>query len=262
MGISHSLPLGPHLIRGTHPLPLVQPHVHPGQSLGGGSSLFVGERSDTAGSSFFSGLLQRAVCGDEGLKVVETGHRPFTTKAEGSEDFLQDGDSLVSASFGSDWRLDGVSRLEGCVLASSDASGLPQDPQVRSVGEGVPVQGSLLWSVHGSAGLHMGHGSCFSFPSPIRHSSLSISRRLADPSVFLGAGSPCSGYSSPALSLAGNCRQLGEVAADSNSVDGLSGSSPGLLSLSGLLLPKRESISFSQLATYSCLAKSSQCHLG
>ena len=34
------------------------------------------------------------------------------------------------------------------------------------------------------------------------------------------------------------------------------------LSLSGLLLPKRESRSFSQLATYSCPAKSSQCHLG
>ena len=75
---------------------------------------------------------------------METSHQPFATESEGSEDFLQDGDSPVSASFGSDWRLDGVSRLEGYVLASSDASGLPQVPQVRSVGEGVPVQGSLL----------------------------------------------------------------------------------------------------------------------
>ena len=238
MGISHSLLLGPHLIRGTHPLPLVQPHVHPGQSLGEGSSLFVGERSDRAGSSSFSGLLQPTVCGDEGLRVVETGHRPFATESEDSEDFLQDGGSPVSASFGSDWRLDGVSRLEGCILASSDASGLPQVPQVRSVGEGVPVQGSLLWSVHGSAGLHTGHGSSFSFPSPIRHSSSSISRRLADPSVLSGAGSPCSGYSSPALSLAGNCRQLGEVAADSSSANGLSGSSAGLYLFLGFSCPK------------------------
>ena len=74
MGISHSLPFGPHLIRGTHPLSLVQPHVHPGQSLGGGGSLAVGERSDRAGSSSLSGLLQPAVCGDEGLRVVEAGH--------------------------------------------------------------------------------------------------------------------------------------------------------------------------------------------
>ena len=175
MGISHSFPLIPHLIRGTHPLPLVQPHVQSGQSLGGGSSCVVGERGDRTGSSSFSGLLQPAVCGDEGLRIVEAGHRSFATESEGSEDFFQDGDSPVGASFGSDWRLDGVSRHEGCILASPGASGLPQVPQVRSIRESVPVQGSLLWSVRGFARFHAGHGSCFSFSSPIQHSSSSIS---------------------------------------------------------------------------------------
>ena len=80
--------VGPHLIRGTHSLPLVQPHVHPGQSLGGGSSLVVGERSNRAGSSSFSGLLQPAVYGDEGLRVVEAGHRPLVTESEGLEDYF------------------------------------------------------------------------------------------------------------------------------------------------------------------------------
>ena len=161
MGISHSLPLGPHLIRGTHPLPFVQPLVHQGQGLRGGSSLVIGEGGNRASSSSVSRLLQPAVCGDEGLGVVEAGHRPFVTESEGSEDFFQDGDSPVGTSFGPGWRLDGVSRLERCVLASSDASGLTQVPQVRSVREGVPVQGSLLWTAHGSAGFHTGHGSCF-----------------------------------------------------------------------------------------------------
>ena len=109
VGISHSLLLGPHLIRGTHPLPFVQPHVHPGQSLGGGGSLVVGERSDSAGSSSFSGLLQPAVCGNEGLRVVEAGHRPIVTESEGSEDFFQDRDSPVCASLGAERGLDGVS---------------------------------------------------------------------------------------------------------------------------------------------------------
>ena len=124
----------------------------------------------------------------EGLGVVEASHRPFVTESEGSEDLFQYGDSPVGTSFGSGWRLDGVSRLERCVLASSDASGLLQVPQVCSVREGVPVQGSLLWPVHGSAGFHAGHGSCFCFSSPVRHSSSSISRRLADPSIPSGAG--------------------------------------------------------------------------
>ena len=261
VGRSHSLPSGLHLIRGTHPLPFVQPLVHQGQGLGGRGSLVVGERSNRAGSSPVSRLLQLAVCGDEGLGVVEAGHRPFVTESDGSEDFFQDGDSPVGSPFGLGWRLDGVSRLERCVLAGSDASRLLQVPQVRSVWEGVPVQGSLLWPVHGSSGFHSGHGSCFGFTSPFRHSSSSLPRRLASPSILPRAGSPCSGYSNPALSLGRDCRQLGEVSAGSNSADVLSGSPAGL-SLSGLLLPKRELRSFSQLATYSCPAKSSPCHLG
>ena len=155
VGISHSLPSGPCFIRGTHPLPCAQPLVHQGQGVVGGGSLFVRERSNRASSSLVSRLLQPAVCGDEGLGVVEASHRPFVTESECSEDF-QDGDSPVGSPFGPGWRLDGVSRLERCVLAGSDASGISQVPQVRSVQEGVPVQGSLLWPVHGSPGFHSG----------------------------------------------------------------------------------------------------------
>ena len=241
VGISHSLPSGPHLIQGTCPLPCLQPFVHQGQGLGGGGSLFVGEGSNRAGSSPVSGLLQPVFCGDEGLGVVEAGHRPLVTESEGSEDIFQDGDSPVGTPFGSSWRLDGVSRLEGCVLAGSDASRVSQVPRIHSLREGVPVQGSLLWSVHGTSGFHTGHGSCFGFSSPFRHSTSSISRRLADPSFFPGAGSPCSGYSAPALSLAGNRRQLGEVrevSADSNSAHGVFGSPPGLCLFQGFACPK------------------------
>ena len=238
VGILHSLPLGSHFIQGTHPLPFVQPYVHQGQGLGGGSSLVVGERSDRAGSTSFSGLLQLAVCGDEGLRVVEAGLRPFVTESEGSEDFFQDGDSPVCFSFGSKKGLDGVSRLEGCVLASSDASGEPQVPQIHSVREGVPVQGSLLSAVHGSTGLHSGNGSGFIFSSPVRYSSSSLPRRLADPCILSGAGSPCSGHSSPALSGSRDCRQLGEVSVGSYSTDGVSGGPSGLSLFQGFACPK------------------------
>ena len=175
MGISHSLPSGPHLIQGTHPLPCIQPLVHQGQGLGGGGSLFVGEGSDKGGSPSVSRVLQPAVCGDENLRIVEAGHRPLATESAGSQVIFQDGDSPVGNSFGTSWRLDGVSRLEGCVLASSDASGAAQVPQIRSLREGVPVQSSLLWPLHGSSDFHTGHGSCFGFSSPFWHSTSSIS---------------------------------------------------------------------------------------
>ena len=113
VGILHSLPLGPYFIQGTHPLSGLLSQFHQGQSVGGGSSFFVGERGNRAGSPSFSRLLQPVTCGDESLRVVETGNRPLATESEGSEDILQDGDSPVCASVSTAWRLDGVSRLEG-----------------------------------------------------------------------------------------------------------------------------------------------------
>ena len=221
------------------PYPLYKPTSIRGKALEGEVLSLLEKGAIELAPLLSPGPLQPAVCGDEGLRVVEAGHRPLVTESEGSEDFFQDGDSPVCSSLGVERELDGVSRLEGCVLASSDSSGKPPVPQVRSIWEGVPVQSSLLWAVHGSTGLHTGHGSGFGFSSPVRHSSSSLPRRLADPSSLLGAGSPCSGHSIPSLSFAGDCCQLGEVSVSSYTAYGVSGSSPGL-SLSELRLPKRE----------------------
>ena len=73
VGISHSLPSGPHLIQGTHPLSGVQSRFHQGQGLGGGDSISGGEGSRRVGSTPVSRLLQPTICGDEGLRVVEAG---------------------------------------------------------------------------------------------------------------------------------------------------------------------------------------------
>ena len=168
---------------------------------------------------------------------MEAGYWPLATESEGPTDILQDGDSPVCTSVSMLWGLDGVSRLEGCVLVGSDASGISQVPQVRGGREGVPIQSSLLWSFHRSSGFHPGHGSCFSNPSQVRGSVTSLSGRLVNSGLLSGAGSPCSGDSITALQDFGNRRQLGEVTAGSNAADGLSWGSFWTLSLSGLLLP-------------------------
>ena len=161
MGISHSLPSDLHLIQGTHPFSSILSQFHQGQGFGGRGAFSSGERSRRTGSPPFSRLLQPSFCGDEGLRVVEAGNRPIVTKPEGVEDVLQDGDSPVGPVVGPTWGLDGVSGLEGRIFAGSDASGISQIPQVRSFREGLPVQGSLPWTLHGSTGLHTGHGSSF-----------------------------------------------------------------------------------------------------
>ena len=238
VGISHSLPLDPHFIQGTNPFSSVLPQFHQGQGFGGRSSFSSGERSRRAGSPSFSRLLQPSVCGDEGLRVVETGNRPIVTEPEGFEDVLQDGDSPVGPVVGPSWRLDGVSGLEGRLFAGSDASGISQIPQVCGVWEGLPVQSSLLWTLHGSTGLHTGHGSGFGFFTSVQDLLALPSRRLAHPSRLPGAGSPCSGVSPPALSGSRYHRQLGKVTSDSVSVCGISRGSFGLCDFQGFACPK------------------------
>ena len=169
---------------------------------------------------------------------METGDRPFVTELEGVEDVLQDGDSPVGPVVGPSWRLDGVSGLEGRLFAGSDASGISQIPQVRGVWEGLPVQGSLLWPLHSSTGLHTGHGSGVSFSTSGGYSSSSLLGRLAHPGLLQGAGSPCSGVSPPALPGTWNRRQLGEVSSDSFSTSGVSWSSFRLCDFQGFACPK------------------------
>ena len=214
------------------------PQFHQGQGLGGGSQFSSGERSDRTSSSSFSRLLQPSVCGDEGLRVVETGDRPFVAEPEDFEDVLQDGETPVGHVVGPTWRLDGVSRLEGRLFAGSDASGISQVPQVRGVWEGLPVQGSLLWPLHGSTGLHTGHGSGVSLSTSGGYSSSSLLGRLAHPVLLQGAGSPCSEVSPPALLGTWYRRQLGEVSSGSFSTGGVSGSSFRFCDFQGFACPK------------------------
>ena len=109
---------------------------------------------------------------------METGHRPFHSELEDSTDILQDGDTSIRSSLGSSGGLDGVSGLEGCILAGANASGFTQAPQVHGGGEGVPVQGALLRPFHGSAGFYQGHGSCVSDSSQDGRTASSVPRRL------------------------------------------------------------------------------------
>ena len=116
VGIPDSLPLGSHLIQGSHPFAGLFPELDQGQSSGGRGSGSSGQGCHRIGSPSLSGLLQTVVCGNESFGSVEAGHRPFHSELEDSTDILQDGDTSICSSFGSSGGLDGVSGLEGCIL--------------------------------------------------------------------------------------------------------------------------------------------------
>ena len=69
----------------------------------------------------------------------------------------------------------------------------------------------MLWPLHGSAGLHLGHGSCFSYIPFSGYLYASIPRRLAGP-VFLSGVSPRgSSDCPPTLSRFRDCHPSLEV---------------------------------------------------
>ena len=106
----------------------------------------VAERSCRTCSFTFSGLLQPAFCGDESLGVVETSDRFVHPQSESPQDSLQDGNSPVGSPVREGQRLDGVSGLEGRLLASPSPSGQSHVPQICGLESGLSVQGSLFWS--------------------------------------------------------------------------------------------------------------------
>ena len=237
VGISTSLPSGSHFIQGSHPFSGILSQFDQGQSSGGRGPVFAGQGSDRACSSPLSGLLQPVICSNESFRCVEAGYRSLTPESEDSPDFLQDGDPPIGTAIGASGGLDGVSGLEGCVLAGSNASGFSQVPQVHGGGEGVPIQGTLLWTLHRTAGFHQGHGSCVCDSTQDGGAAASLPRRLVNPGVLSKAGSPCSEDSAPALQAFRDCRQLGEVSDDSISADGLSGSHSRLHIFQGFSCP-------------------------
>ena len=79
---------------------------------------------------------------------------------ESPQDSLQDGDSSTCASVCAEQRLDGLHRLEGRLLASSNTFGQSQVSQICRFESSFSIQSSLFRSLYGSAGFHTGHGSC------------------------------------------------------------------------------------------------------
>ena len=89
----------------------------------------------SAGYAFFAGLLQPFIFCHEGLGIV-------------AASFYLSLLNLILLKF---------HHSEGGVSASSDASEIQIVSSVHGVRQRLPIHGSLLWSLLGSAGLHAGH---------------------------------------------------------------------------------------------------------
>ena len=109
---------------------------------------------------------------------------------ESPQDSLHGGDFSICASVCVEWRLDGLHRLEGHLLASFHTSGQSQVSQFCRFESCLFQSKALVRSLYGSAGLHTGHGSGLSHSASPGYSHVQIPGRLVHPQlqrvVYLG----------------------------------------------------------------------------
>ena len=206
-----AFPQHPSTFQCSAPNAFLQPQFHQGCCSGGGH---LGPRCQGccgACSSPFSRLLQPSVRSVEDLGVLASSHRPLPSQSLCGCVSLSDGDHSVCSPLGTSGGLDGLHRSQGSVSAGASPSCFSSSSALRLQGQRLSVQSSLLWPLHGSAGLHQGHGSCF------RHSPFygdpheALLRRLARPVIL--SRIPRAGFadSPPPLSRVGDCRQSSKV---------------------------------------------------
>ena len=162
-------------------------------------------------STPFSGLLQPSVRCVEDLGVVASSHRPLPSQSFCGRVSLSDGDHSVCAPVRVSGRLDGLHRSQGSVSSSASSSCLSSLSTLRLPWTGLPIQGSMLWPLHGSAGLHQSHGSCFSYTPFSRYLYASIPRRLVGPVLLSGVSPERSSDCPRSVSRVRDCHQSVEV---------------------------------------------------
>ena len=199
-----AFPQHPSTFQWSAPNAFLHPHFHQRCCSGGGH---LGPHCQGC----FSRLLQPSVRSVEDLGVLASSHRPLPSQSLCGRVSLSDGDHPVCSPLGASGGLDGLHRSQGSVSPGACPSCFSSSSALRLQGQRLSVQSSMLWPLHGSAGLHQGHGSCF------RHSPFygdpheALPRRLARP-VSLSR-IPRAGFadSPPPLSLVGDCRQSPKV---------------------------------------------------
>ena len=172
----------------SHPNAFFQPHLHP-RGCSGEFLLSLGfQGCSGACSTPFSRLLQPSVRGVVDLGVMAFGHHPLPSPSLCGRVTLSVGVHSVYAPVGESEGLLASFDL-GSVHSSAGSSCFSSLSSPLVPWHGLPVPGSVLWPLHGSAGLHLGHGSCFSYTPFSGYPYASLPRHLAGP-VFLSGVSP------------------------------------------------------------------------
>ena len=193
-----ALPQHPSSFQCSHPNAFLQPHLYQGSCSGGGHLRLTCQGYCGACSTPFSRLLQPSVCSVDDLgswrPVIDLSHLNRFVDVSPFQ--------MVTIQF----VLLSV-RSEGSISSSAGSSSFSSLPSLRFQRHCLPIPSAVLWPLHGSAGLHQGHGSRFSYTPFYGDPYEMVPRRLASPVSLSGVPPPGSSDCPPTLPRVGDCSQ-------------------------------------------------------
>ena len=107
--------------------------------------------------------------------------------------------------------LDGLHRSNGSVPSVAGSSSFSSLSSLHVPRHCLSIQSAVLWPLHGSAGLHQGHGSCFCYTPFYGDPYETVCQRLASPVNLSGIPPRGSSDCPPTLSRVGDCGQPPEI---------------------------------------------------
>ena len=154
--------------RGLHPplsdpaKPHKVPHCHkplcqsPQEQLpAGGITSAYGQKCNRTGpQSNISRVFQPTFSGTQTQQQVETYTRPKQTKSLPQGGKVQNGDTGNHQDIPPTRGVGNLSRLQGCLLPYTNTGTVQEISQISCPGSDLPVQGTALWSVHSTHGVH------------------------------------------------------------------------------------------------------------
>ena len=149
----------------------------------------------TVKASNFSRVFQPTISSSKTQQQVEAHTRSEQTESFPQEGEIQNGDTQNHQNVPPTRGMGHLNRLQGCLFPHSDTGTIQKISEISCRRSDIPIQGSALWSVHSSLGIHCGSKGGETDGHTQGYKDPPIPRRLVSESQILPGLSPA--YADP-----------------------------------------------------------------
>ena len=179
---------------------------------GGIASAYSQKCCRTGKTSNISGVFQPTISSPKAQQQMEAHIRSKQTESFPQDGEVQNGDTGNHQNVPPTRGVGHLNRLQGCLLPYTDTGTVQEISEISCPGSDISIQGTALWSVHSTLGVHCSSKGGETDGHPPGYKNPPVPRRLVGESQIPPGLSPAYSNSSenmPKIGLVGECRQVG-----------------------------------------------------